>query len=179
MAKFPREVWDGTTPRRLSLDAVTAPDHSDWMALTRELQATQRYILNLSGSLEAMPNFDKLFKEAAARINSLFSELELLTPPADLQGDIAAMQQKLENLDTRTEHERLKNGVKKLFLRSRAFEAAFKTLKKDVYHQLSVLTHSYRNQFTKLEESTRERTDKLQLQIAELQDVLEIPELGD
>jgi len=177
MPAFPKEIWDGTTPRRPSLDTVNAPDQSDWLALIGELQATQRYILNLSGSLEVMPNFNELFKEAETRINGLLSELKQLTPPTNLPAEVAALRHELKENDIRVEHERLKNGVKKLFLRSRAFESAFKALKKDVYHQLDVLSHSNRNQFTEIRKTIQERVDKLQFQINELQDVLETPEL--
>lgn len=177
MAKFPKVIWDGKSASRKDLDVVKGPDHKDWMALIGEVQAMQRYILNLSGSLEAMPNVAEAITDAKGKVDGLLNELKRLAPPADLTKEVSELRRQLEEIDVREEHGRLKQGVKKLFLRLRAMEKAYKDLRKDVYYQLEVLTNSTRNQVNELRRAMEARHKNLEEQVKELQDVLANPEL--
>jgi uncharacterized phage infection (PIP) family protein YhgE len=177
MAKFPNEIWTGLTRTRHDLDSTTPPDHSDWMALLGEIQAMQRYILNLSGSMEAMPNITESIKETEEKIQDLLGKLKRLAPPVDLQAELVGLQRRVVEIDVREDHDRLRSGFKKLFLRTRNMEKAYKDLKEDVYYQLEVLTNSVRNQLQKLRQDMETRHESLQEQIKELQDVLVNPEL--
>jgi uncharacterized phage infection (PIP) family protein YhgE len=177
MTKFPKAIWDGKSASRKDLDTVKGPDHKDWMAMLAELQAMQRYILNLSGSLEAMPNVSEAITEAKLKVDGLLNELNRLAPPADLTQEVSDLRRQLEEIDVREEHGRLKNGVKKLFLRLRAMEKAYKDLRENVYYQLEVLTNSTRNQISELQRALEARYGNLEEQVRELQDVLANPEL--
>lgn len=177
MAKFPKEVWNGLTRTRHDLDSTTPPDHEDWMALIGEIQEMQKYILNLSGSMEAMPNASESIREVDDKIQGLLAKLKRLAPPADLQTELVGLQRRVEEIDVRADHDRLRSGFKKLFLRTRNMEKAYKELKEDVYYQLEVLTNSVRNQLQKLRQDMEARHESLQEQIKELQDVLVNPEL--
>lgn len=179
MAHFPKEIWDGRTPTRPDLDSVRPPDHLDWVVLLGELQGMQRYILNLAGNMESMPHLDGAIKEAEAKLNGLLEELQRLAPPVDLHALVADLQRELEEVDVRVEHERLKNGVKKLFLRTRYLERAYKELKEGVYHQLEVLANSFRNQLVEADRRNETRYQAMRADIAELQDILQNPDLGD
>lgn len=177
MAVFPQKVWDGRTRIRPDLSVVQPPTHGDWLAMLAELQAVQEYILNLSGSTDAMPNIGEAIKDVNTRIKDLDKELDRLSPPADLNQEVAQMRKELLEMDVRKEHARLKNGVKKLFLRTQVLEKGYKDFKAEVQHQLQVLTNSVRNQFAKVAQGITTRQDELQEQIRELQDVLERPDL--
>ena len=179
MPKFPKSIWDGRTATRIDLDAVRPPDHNDWVVLLGEIQSMQGYILSLAGNMEAMPDLNKEIMEAETKLNVLLEELARLAPPADLHGLVADLQRELTEVDVRVEHERLKNGVKKLFLRTRFLEKAYKDLKETVYYQLEVLANSTRNQMADLERKNETRHQALREDIAELQDILQNPDLGN
>lgn len=179
MSNFPKSIWDGRTATRTDLDAVRPPDHTDWVALIGELQAMQGYILSLAGNMESMPDLNGIIKEADDKLSILLAELERLAPPADLHGLVADLQREVEEVDVRKEHERLKSGVKKLFLRMRYMERAYKELKEGVYHQLEILANSFRNQLAAAERKHEERYLAMRNDIAELQDILQTPDLGD
>lgn len=110
MAKFPKEVWNGLTRTRHDLDSTTPPDHEDWMALIGEIQEMQRYILNLSGSMEAMPNASESIREVDDKIQGLLAKLKRLAPPADLQTELVGLQRRVEEIDVRADHDRLRSG---------------------------------------------------------------------
>ncbi|MHA1287051.1 MAG: hypothetical protein ACTSPB_06550 [Candidatus Thorarchaeota archaeon] len=177
MASFPKAVWDGLSTSRKNLDDVKSPDYKDWLAMLDELQAMQSYILNLTGSLESMPNLAEDLSKAQIKVDKFVEELGRLSPPADLYKEVTKLRRQLEEIDTRQEHERLKNGVRKLFLRTRHLEKAYKELKKDMLYQIEVLMNSVRNQFQQLQRKVKEQHKVLQSQISELQDVLQNPEL--
>lgn len=179
MPNFPESIWDGRTATRTDLDAVRPPDHTDWVMLLGELQSMQGYILSLSGNMEAMPDLNKEITAAKAKLSVLLEELERLAPPADLHGLVADLQRELEEVDVRVEHERLKNGVKKLFLRTRFLEKAYKDLKENVFYQLEVLANSTRNQLSDLDRRNEARYKAMREDIAELQDILQNPDIGD
>jgi uncharacterized phage infection (PIP) family protein YhgE len=177
MTKFPKAIWDGKSASRKDLDVVKGPDHKDWMALIGEVQSMQRYILNLSGSLEAMPNVSEAITDAKEKVDGLLNELKRLAPPADLTKEVTNLWKQIGEIDVREEHVRLKNGVKKLFLRLRAMEKAYKDLRENVYYQLEVLTNNTRNQISDLRRAMEARYANLEEQVKELQDVLANPEL--
>ena len=179
MAHFPKEIWDGRTATRPDLGAVRPPDHTDWIVLMGELQTMQRYILNLAGNKEAMPDLNGAIIEAEAKLEGLLKELQRLAPPADLHSIVADLQREVKDIDVRVEHERLKNGVKKLFLRTRHLERTYKEMKETVYHQLEVLANSFRNQLAAADRKSETRYLALRADIAELQDILQNPDLGD
>ena len=177
MAVFPKRVWNGCTNARPDLSVVQRPTHGDWLSMVAELQATQEYILSLSGNMDIMPNVGETIKDVDTKIKVLDRELARLSPPADLNREVAEMREELLEMDIRREHARLKRGVKRLFLRTQVLEKGYKDLKAEVQHQLQVLTNSVRNQFNRVAQGMTVRQDELQEQIRELQDVLDSPDI--
>jgi len=177
MTNFPKQIWDGHSASRKDLDSVKGPDHKDWLTLIGEVQSMQRYILNLSGNMETMPNVTEAITDAKMRIDGLLSKLACLAPPVDLIKEVNQLRKQLIEIDVREEHDRLKRGVKKLFLRLRAMEKAYKELRENVYYQLEVLTNNTRNQINELWRVMEARYSNLEEQVKELQDVLANPEL--
>ncbi len=177
MAEFPLKVWDGRTNARPDLTVVQPPTHGDWLAMVAELQAAQEYILSLSGNMDIMPNVGETIKDVDAKIKVLDRELTRLSPPTDLNREVALMREKLLEMDIRREHARLKRGVKRLFLRTQVLEKGYKDFKAEVQQQLQVLTNNVRNQFTKVARGMTIKQDELQEQIRELQDVLDSPDI--
>jgi len=177
MVSFPKTIWNGLSASRKNLDDVKSPDYKDWLAMLDELQAMQSYILNLTGNLESMPNLAEDLSKAQMKVDKFIEELRRLSPPADLYKEITKLWYQLKEIDTRQEHERLKNGVRKLFLRTRHLEKAYKELKEDMLYQVEVLMNSVRNQFQQFQCKMKEQHEVLQSQISELQDVLQNPEL--
>lgn len=177
MALFPEKIWDGTTTSRPDLTTVQPPTYSDWLTLLAELRATQSYVLNLTENIGVMPNIGQSIKCAEAKIDKLLVFIKHLSPPADLCAEVEQMRQRLSEVDVRVEHNRLKNGVKRLFLRTKALESAHRELAKVVNQSLAVLTNSTRNQVATFVREMTAKQSVLQEQIMELQDVLERPDL--
>lgn len=179
MAKFPKEIWDGKTARRPTLDSVSPPDHGDWLALVAELVEIQRYILNLSGNIESMPDINKLIQKSEDKLKELVSKIERLSPPVDLCTQVEELQSLIKELDVREDHKRLRSGLRKLFLRTTTIERGYRELKTDVYHQLEILANSFRNQLATMKREVDGRYATLEEQVKELQDILQSPDLGD
>lgn len=177
MTNFPQQIWDGKSSSRESLDNVKGPDHADWMAMLDELQATQSYILNLTGSMDAMPNLAQDIHDAKLQLDLLGEELIDLTVPEDLQRDLDELKAAVREADVKNEHDRLKRGVQKLFLRTEALIKVHKKLRSEITHAIEVLANSARVNMAALRKDMEDRHNQLAEQVRELQDVLENPEL--
>jgi DNA repair exonuclease SbcCD ATPase subunit len=178
MTDFPQKIWDGRSNSRQNLDCVKSPDQADWTALLDELQAMQGYILNLTDSMDTMPNLAREINNARVKIKTLGDSLSRLTPPADLQKDIDDLRQAVEEADIKNEHNRLKRSVQKLYVRTKALIQAYEEYKKKTEYRLEVLANSIRVNMTQLRADMEERTNKLEEQVKELQDLITNPELS-
>jgi hypothetical protein len=178
MANFPQRIWDGRSSTRQTLDCVKGPDQADWTALLGELQAMQRYILNLTGSMDAMPNLASDINNVRIKIKTLGDNLSQLTPPKDLQKDMDDLRHAVEEADVKNEHNRLKRSVQKLYVRTKALIDAYEKHKAKTEHTLKILENNVRVNMTQLRVDMEDRTDKLSDQVKELQDLVTNPELS-
>jgi phosphoenolpyruvate carboxylase len=174
---FPHQIWTGQTRNRPDLGTVKAPDHGDWVSLCSELVSIQEYILSLSDNMEVMPNLKDELENATNQVSNLLSKIDKLSIP-EIQKNLNELNLLISEIDTRESHQRLKNGVKKLFLRTKKLETAYTDLKNNTNYEMQVFTNNFRNALAKLSSEVHTQLKRMQDQIAELQDVLETPDLG-
>lgn len=177
MASFPNSVWNGTTAGRPDLNTVTPPDHRDWVALVREVQAVQKYVLSLTSNIEVMPDLAEDLQRSSQQLDKLAKGLEKLQLPDDLHSEMTQLREAVTELDFREDHDRLRRGLNKLFLRTRTLEKAYKDLREELHHELKVFMNELRNQVSAGVRETNEKYRVLREQIKELQDVLQEPDL--
>jgi hypothetical protein len=169
-SKFPDEIYTGITDARPDLAVETAPTHNDWRLMLHELEAMQRYILNLAGNIKDMPNLDESISDAATQVREMLVTLDKLAPPADLYEGVRKAERAVRDLEE--DQANLRSGVKKLLLRTRTIEAQFKKLQETVAEQLDVIENNVRNQLVEYEKKMRADNLKLQKQINELHEAL-------
>jgi predicted nucleic acid-binding Zn-ribbon protein len=169
-SKFPNEIYNGITDARPDLAVVQAPTHNDWRLMLHEVEAMQRYILNLAGNIKDMPNLDESISDATAQVREMLAKLADLSPPPDVQEGLAALAEKLTNLAD--SHVNVKRGVKKLLLRTKTVEDLYKKLEEEVDQQLEIIRNQVRNQLAAHAKKTEMSLRNLQKQIDELHDTL-------
>lgn len=172
MAKFPLEIWDGTTSTRPDLTAVQHPAHGDWIIILSELRATQRYLLSLAGNVETMPNLGKSIKSVEELIDELKTRVTQITPPDELHQEVAGLRRQLEEIDIRASHGRLKRATKKILLHTRLSEEVYKKLEAMVLHEVEIIKCSTRNQLADFSREMLKNQEMFQKQIRELQNTL-------
>ncbi len=172
MAKFPLEIWDGTTSMRRDLTTVQHPSHGDWITILGELRATQRYLLGLAGNMEVMPNLGKSIKNVEELIDGLKTRITQITPPDELHQEVAEMRHQLEEVDIRPSHGRLKRAIKKILLHTRLSEEVYRKLEAMVLHEVEIIKCSTRNQLADFSREMLKNQEIFQKQIRELQNTL-------
>jgi len=167
---FPNGIWNGITDARPDLAVVKPPTHNDWRLMLHELEAIQRYVLNLADNIDKMPNINEEIKDATAKVEKMQATLERVSPPWQLEGAVRGIR---ERLDTLLEsHSKVKRGVKRLLLRTRTVEDLYKKLEEEVAQQFEVIRNQVRNQLASHSKETKARVEALQKQIEELHDAL-------
>lgn len=174
-SKFPDEIYVGITDARPDLAVVLAPTHNDWRLMLHELEAVQRYVLNLAGNIKDMPNLDESISDATAQVREMLVKLDELAPPADLHKDVRVMQREL--MDINENQDNLRSGVKKLLLRTRTVEALFRKLQETIAEQIDVIKNNVRNQLAEYEKTMRAENLRLQKQIDELHEALTVSDI--
>jgi predicted nucleic acid-binding Zn-ribbon protein len=114
MKNFPEKVFDGTHGARPEMSSVVPPEFLDYVILTREIAATQAYILNLAKNTEIMPDLDGILKEAIAKIEGVQQEVKKVTPPARLKVRMGKLEDKIKELDARKAVDNLRSELASL-----------------------------------------------------------------
>lgn len=162
MADFPKKIWTGCTKSRPDLDTTQAPDHVDWLAVVRELQAVQEYVLNTLGNIKHMPNLEKTIATGEQQLAALTAQVHKVRPPEHLLPRLKKVEEELEKLNSGGEidknHRKVSALQKQVFGLVRevrqsqekmlADDEAFKneirnkveTLEKDVNRKLKIMT---------------------------------------
>lgn len=167
---FPIGIWDGTTDGRPDLAVVQSPTHHDWRRMLHELEAVQRYVLNLSGNAVAMPSLGEDIAKAAEKVENMLDVLSELTPPVEMEAEVKQLHTELVGLQR--SHVRITSSVKKLLIRMRTAVESFKKLETEVATQIEAIRHSVRNQLASHARQMEVKQHSLQKQIDELHEAL-------
>jgi len=92
------KVWDGTSETRSDPTVRRGPDGGDWKAITKELQATQEFVVNLAVNADAMPNLVKEVKARQDQLGSLQVAISKLEAPENLKLQMVELSVAVEEL---------------------------------------------------------------------------------
>ena len=90
------QIWNGTSGSRLDPTSGKSPDGKDWKAITKELQETQTFVMNLASNVDVMPNLLEDIEKKQEILDSLQQEVDQLTPPRDVVLKIEALEKKFD-----------------------------------------------------------------------------------
>jgi archaellum component FlaC len=83
-----KEVWNGVTGTQRPDGSVDrAPDQYDWEELVRQLQATQHFILTLTGQHTVADTAAQL-EDASKKVEALLARVNALAMPEDLRASV-------------------------------------------------------------------------------------------
>lgn len=92
------EVWNGASPTRPDPLVRKGPDGVDWKTITAELQATQRFLVNLAVNAEEMPDLIEEIESKQKQLSDIGSRLSKLTPPDDVIERVDSMEEAMAEL---------------------------------------------------------------------------------
>ena len=178
MPQFPERVWDGKSPTRTDLSASKNPDASDWQALSGELQAAQNYLLLLASNMHALPNLPAALEEVECQLTNLKLKADELSVPDDVVKEVADLRRQIAKYDLRESHNNLRSSVKRLFIRLKQLDTAFKAYRDETTKSSAEFQAQVRNQLVRVERQAGQRIQALEAKVAELQEFIETPDIG-
>jgi uncharacterized protein Yka (UPF0111/DUF47 family) len=92
------KVWSGTSATRPDTLIRKSPDGEDWKQITKELQATQEFVVNLVANATVMPNLAEDIKAKEKKLDSLQDAIGKLTAPKDVKICITKLEDELGEL---------------------------------------------------------------------------------
>ena len=91
-------IWSGTSATRPDTLVRKAPDGDDWKTITRELQSTQEFLLNVIANAREMPNLVKDASSVKKQLDCFRDAIGKLTAPKDVRICIDKFEEKLKEL---------------------------------------------------------------------------------
>ena len=98
------KIWNGLSATREDALVRKGPDGEDWKAITRQLQATQEFVVNLAANADVMPSLVADIKAKHAQLCSLQASIAQLTVPEDMRTQVDQLEKKLAKLQDIYEH---------------------------------------------------------------------------
>jgi pimeloyl-CoA synthetase len=91
------KIWDGTSATRSDTLVRKGPDGEDWKTITKELQATQKFLISLVGA-EDLPDIVVEIKKLHNQILTLQVATGKLTVPEDVKTTVVEISAKIDKL---------------------------------------------------------------------------------
>ena len=162
MKKFPEKVFDGTHQQRPDLAAIIPPEYVDYIILTRELAATQEYLLNLAQNNEIMPDLDGILKAAIKKIEAVQKDVKKVTPPARLKVRLGKLETKIKELDSRKAVASIRSEMASLRDTIDTNQLQVLRLQESFANEVKGFQNRMLNMFKKLEQEATDRLDDLE-----------------
>lgn len=99
---FPEKIFDGTHMMRPDLNACRHPEFFDYVILSNELGAVQKFVKDLAQNLDTMPDLQGALDDAKDRIETVKSLMLSVTPPQDLKDRLEEIAKQVSEVDSRT-----------------------------------------------------------------------------
>lgn len=168
------KVWDGLCPGRKELQHTSAPKHAEYVAIVRQIQEIQAYIISTVTNVEVMPDLQQMLDDAGARVAEVSETINSLTPPKDLVDLVNNLDSQIKTMDCRGSVRELKA---QLILQSRAVQSA--TMEKDAAvskfsQDLAALDNKYRNALAQAEASHEQQMQEVKAELDRLNHLLTI-----
>lgn len=146
---FPEQVWTGKTPSRKNLSDTMAASHQDFVAIVREIQAVEQYVLNIANNNTLIPDLDSKIKEADEKLAALRDRIDNLTVPADLMARIEIVEDRLTEFDVRNEVIKLRSDLSLAERSLTEIKITTEALHSSIKSDLAALQHVTRNEMSK------------------------------
>ena len=92
------KIWNGTSSTRPDSLVRKGPDGEDWRTIIKELQATQRFLVNLAGNASDIPSLIEEVKALHKQILTLQIATCQLTVPEDVKARVNEIDVKIDKL---------------------------------------------------------------------------------
>lgn len=92
------KIWNGLSATREDALIRKGPDGEDWKTITRQLQATQEFIVNLAVNADAMPDLVNDIKAKQRDLGSLQASIAKLTVPEDVMKRVDQLEDQMTKL---------------------------------------------------------------------------------
>lgn len=179
MINFPEKIWDGRSATRSNLTDICAPGHEDWCTITREMQATQRYLLDLTDTLETMPNLKQAIEDGRSNIAAYLRKVKDMALPADLKKDVEAVKERIDKLDGISERlDTLIRLVQALQQQLFAHTADYQKFKNNVKKYEQGMENKTRLRMGQFEKTTNERVQELTQRINDISELLSFQQIN-
>ena len=173
MSNFPEKVWDGCSSSRPNLMDTCAPGHNDWCAIVTELQATQRYLLDLADNLKTMPNLRKAIKNGEDNVASFLTKVEKMALPIEFERDITEIRKRVDGLENLNKKlDALVCLVQALQQQLFALTADYQKFKDNVEKCAQGAENRTRLRVNHFEEATNKRVEELAVRVNEISKLL-------
>jgi len=166
---FPEKVFDGTFSGRPNLSDVRPPGYHDYMKLAKEIEHTQRFILENFENLQSSPDLLGFFRDLEAKSEKINEKLENITPPDDLLAYIKDVERKTAVLDDRIHT--LQRSLARAELSIGDLADRLETIESSWANDVTAFQRHNRGEYSRLKESVAAEIDDLRDRIKRLKDI--------
>ena len=92
------DIWNGTSSTRPDPLVRKSPDGEDWKTIVKELQATQKFLMNLVGNASSMPDLITEIEALHKQILMLQISAAKLIVPEDVKARVDEIDAKIDKL---------------------------------------------------------------------------------
>lgn len=92
------KIWNGLSSTRDDMLVRKSPDGEDWRTITRELQTTQEFLVNLASNADAMPDLVSAIRTKQREVSSLQAAIAGLSPPEDVKEQVDKLAEEMVKL---------------------------------------------------------------------------------
>lgn len=168
------QVWDGLCPGRKELHATAAPKHAEYIAIVRQIQATQEAVLAMNGNSQVLPNLEAILEEAAQKLVDVDSQIKSLTPPADLVPEIEKLKRTAVEIDSRSAVAELVSQVSQVSRAIQNIQIEMEVALRNVKESVAALDNKYRNLLAQAEAAHEQQATETKAELDRLNHLLTI-----
>lgn len=98
------KIWNGLSETRDDALTRKGPDGEDWKTITRQLQTTQEFVINLATNADAMPDLVEDIKVKQRELSLLRASMAKLTVPEDVKKQVDQLEEEMTKLHDIYQH---------------------------------------------------------------------------
>lgn len=159
------KVWDGTTTHRPNLGDVKNPDHADYVTLVAKIQELEVSFNNAAGNLALLPLAKDMFDEIDRKVLDFKAKIDILTAPEDMKKQLAKIQEKLAEQDSRKNVLLLQRDLLELSSAMDRNKLQMLELQNMVQTEVTAFQSKVHNTLKKLDLEVRDRLEKIEKKV--------------
>lgn len=167
---FPEHIFDGTWDGRANLSEVRPPTYGDYVRLSKELQATQEFILSKLQNLQGVPAATEKLQDICQTAKKIEKKLEKSIIPDELDAYIKSVETKLEELLEKVQ--KLQKALARTNIEYLSLQGRTEKIEKGWETDVSAFQRYNRGEHARFKESVQNSIDDLKKQLLSLRDIL-------